>query len=299
MKPQPYGKSWVQGDVIGCLIDLDAATISFSRNGVDLGVAYSRVRTMQPHLAYFPALSLSNAERCQVNFGARPFAYPVEGYQPLHAPPAATVRAQASYYCSCLERLALMTFGAGASNEPDAVAVALVQQGPGIASPPAHAASGTTTAISNSGKQAATPALPAAAAAGQGDGRGSRRRSNASSNTSCFSSACSDLSAATTPHAAGTPSSAACEALFPRALLSDAEVVLLAACAVRPLQLLLRSSSYMVHSTLLPLLQELHRTCEPHRPHLLRSAVQLLELVMDGKVFKQAMRTSLEALAIK
>jgi hypothetical protein len=75
--------------------------------------------------------------------------------------------------------------------------------------------------------------------------------------------------------------------------------VLLAACAARPLQLLLRSSSYLAHSTLLPLLQELYRTSEPHRPHLLRSAVQLLELVMDGRVFNQTLRVILEALAIK
>lgn len=60
VKPQPYGESWVQGDVMGCGIDLDAGSITFWRNGQSLGVAYDRVRTMQPSLAYFPAVSLSH-----------------------------------------------------------------------------------------------------------------------------------------------------------------------------------------------------------------------------------------------
>lgn len=60
VKPQPYGESWVQGDVMGCGIDLDAGSITFWRNGQCLGVAYDRVRTMQPSLAYFPAVSLSH-----------------------------------------------------------------------------------------------------------------------------------------------------------------------------------------------------------------------------------------------
>lgn len=51
----PYGQEWAQGDVIGCAIDLDAATISFSRNGADLGIAFQNIR----RLAYFPAASLS------------------------------------------------------------------------------------------------------------------------------------------------------------------------------------------------------------------------------------------------
>jgi hypothetical protein len=64
VKPQPYGESWVQGDVMGCGIDLDAGSITFWRNGQCLGVAYDRVRTMQPSLAYFPAVSLSHTGGC-------------------------------------------------------------------------------------------------------------------------------------------------------------------------------------------------------------------------------------------
>lgn len=37
----------------------------------------------QPSLAYFPTVSLSFAERCELNFGARPFLFPVAGFAPL------------------------------------------------------------------------------------------------------------------------------------------------------------------------------------------------------------------------
>lgn len=38
-----YGKKAVAGDVIGVQVDLEAGTLSFSHNGVDLGVCYSKV----------------------------------------------------------------------------------------------------------------------------------------------------------------------------------------------------------------------------------------------------------------
>ncbi len=83
VKSQVYGEAWSSGDVIGSVIDLDKGEIAFYRNGVSLGVAFRNVRTKQPSLAYFPTLSLSYAERCDLNFGGRPFAYPVAGYRPL------------------------------------------------------------------------------------------------------------------------------------------------------------------------------------------------------------------------
>jgi len=39
-----YGQPWVSGDVIGCYADLDSGKISFSRNGADMGVAFSNIR---------------------------------------------------------------------------------------------------------------------------------------------------------------------------------------------------------------------------------------------------------------
>lgn len=56
----PYGALWSAGDVIGCAIDLDEGTVSFMRNGCDLGVAFTDVRRLQ---AYFPAVSLSYGAR--------------------------------------------------------------------------------------------------------------------------------------------------------------------------------------------------------------------------------------------
>ncbi|RID48062.1 hypothetical protein BRARA_I04608 [Brassica rapa] len=85
---EPYGQSWVAGDVIGCCIDLDCDEISFYRNGVSLGVAFSGIRKLGPRFGYYPAVSLSQGERCELNFGAYPFKYPVEGYQPLQEAPS-------------------------------------------------------------------------------------------------------------------------------------------------------------------------------------------------------------------
>ncbi|KAJ1451460.1 concanavalin A-like lectin/glucanase domain-containing protein, partial [Pelagophyceae sp. CCMP2097] len=39
-KVQVYGDRYGCGDVIGCRLDLDAGTLSFSKNGIDLGPAF-------------------------------------------------------------------------------------------------------------------------------------------------------------------------------------------------------------------------------------------------------------------
>ncbi|KAF7840013.1 E3 ubiquitin-protein ligase RKP [Senna tora] len=85
---ETYGQSWVVGDVIGCCIDLERDEILFFRNGNSLGVAFRGIRKMGPGYGYYPAISLSQGERCELNFGARPFKYPIEGYLPLQAPPS-------------------------------------------------------------------------------------------------------------------------------------------------------------------------------------------------------------------
>ncbi|CAN1224507.1 E3 ubiquitin-protein ligase RKP [Linum grandiflorum] len=100
---EPYGQSWVVGDVIGCCIDMDLDEILFYRNGVSLGVAFHGIRKMGPAFGYYPAISLSQGERCELNFGARPFKYPIKGFLPLQAPPSANQFA--SQMLSCLSRL--------------------------------------------------------------------------------------------------------------------------------------------------------------------------------------------------
>ncbi|XP_050369732.1 E3 ubiquitin-protein ligase RKP [Argentina anserina] len=98
-----YGQSWVVGDVIGCCIDLDCNEISFYRNGVSLGVAFHGIRKMGVGCGYFPAISLSQAERCELNFGGRPFKFPIEGYHPLQAPPS--IISFTTQLLRCLSRL--------------------------------------------------------------------------------------------------------------------------------------------------------------------------------------------------
>lgn len=98
-----YGEEWMAGDVIGCCIDLDEGTISYSRNGHFLGIAFDNVQ-FGPGLAYFPAASLSYGESCQMNFGAAPLKFPIEGYKPLQDPPLSDV-AKAAELISCLDRL--------------------------------------------------------------------------------------------------------------------------------------------------------------------------------------------------
>src|SRR5690606_13003916 len=38
-----YGEYWNNGDIIGTILDLDAKTISFYRNGHDMGVAFTNI----------------------------------------------------------------------------------------------------------------------------------------------------------------------------------------------------------------------------------------------------------------
>ncbi|XP_020257334.1 E3 ubiquitin-protein ligase RKP isoform X2 [Asparagus officinalis] len=98
-----YGQSWAVGDVIGCCIDLNTNTISFYRNGVSLGVAFSGIRKMGPGVGYYPAISLSEGERCNLNFGSHPFRYPIVDFLPIQDPPCCM--SHISYLLQCLSRL--------------------------------------------------------------------------------------------------------------------------------------------------------------------------------------------------
>ena len=101
---QTYGQPWEAGDVIGCLIDLDASVVSFTRNGVELGPAFEHIGRGSG-VAYFPALSLSMGENSCCNFGRWPMRYPQEGFAPLEAPPPEQERSAARYLVGCFRRL--------------------------------------------------------------------------------------------------------------------------------------------------------------------------------------------------
>uniref|UniRef100_A0A0K8RGX3 Putative dead asp-glu-ala-asp box polypeptide 1 n=1 Tax=Ixodes ricinus TaxID=34613 RepID=A0A0K8RGX3_IXORI len=61
-------------DVIGCYLDLDAGTIKFSKNGVDLGEAFQIPQNLK-RSPFFPAVVLKNAEM-EFNLGGTPFKHP-------------------------------------------------------------------------------------------------------------------------------------------------------------------------------------------------------------------------------
>jgi hypothetical protein len=72
-----YGAVSTQGDVVGLALDLDAGTLTFYKNGVSQGQAFSGISG-----TFVIALSVYNAAG-SINFGQRPFAFPVSGFKAL------------------------------------------------------------------------------------------------------------------------------------------------------------------------------------------------------------------------
>jgi len=84
-----YGETYEEGDIIGCLLDRENQTISFCKNGRDLGVAYKISVDMQrtglkPHISGKGFMAACNFDG--------PFEYEVEGFtaigqiDPTHTP---------------------------------------------------------------------------------------------------------------------------------------------------------------------------------------------------------------------
>uniref|UniRef100_A0A8D8KML3 ATP-dependent RNA helicase n=2 Tax=Culex pipiens TaxID=7175 RepID=A0A8D8KML3_CULPI len=74
-----YGEAFGKCDVIGCCLDLDRREVSFTKNGVSLGVAF-RIDGNIKGGSFFPAVVLKNAEM-SFNFGETDFKHPVpEGF---------------------------------------------------------------------------------------------------------------------------------------------------------------------------------------------------------------------------
>ncbi|KAG5330852.1 DDX1 helicase, partial [Acromyrmex heyeri] len=69
-----YGEAFGMHDVIGCFLDLMKGEIKFTKNGMDLGVAFI-LNAQQKSQTYYPAVVLKNAEMA-FNFGAQPFKHP-------------------------------------------------------------------------------------------------------------------------------------------------------------------------------------------------------------------------------
>jgi len=74
-----YGATYTTNDTIGIALDMTAGTITFYKNGVSQGVAYSGITG---YVA--PAFSMYNSSYWLPNFGQRPFAYAApSGFQVL------------------------------------------------------------------------------------------------------------------------------------------------------------------------------------------------------------------------
>lgn len=72
-----YGESFGLRDIIGCFLDLDGMEIRYSKNGVDLGKAFT-LRNEFRNATFYPAVVLKNAEM-SFNFGATDFKHPPKG----------------------------------------------------------------------------------------------------------------------------------------------------------------------------------------------------------------------------
>lgn len=78
-----YGASYTTNDVIGVAYDADSGSLTFYKNGVSQGVAWSSGLTEVPYFPVFGA-SVSVANIQAINFGQRPFAYtPPSGFKAL------------------------------------------------------------------------------------------------------------------------------------------------------------------------------------------------------------------------
>jgi len=78
-----YGSSYTTNDVIGVALDMDAGTLTYYKNNISQGQAFSGITgTVLPALSDFSA---DPATTWQVNFGQRPFSYtPPSGFVTLN-----------------------------------------------------------------------------------------------------------------------------------------------------------------------------------------------------------------------
>jgi hypothetical protein len=65
-----YGASFTTGDIIGVALNMDAGSITFYKNGVSQGVAFTGLTG-----TYFPLIRMSTSTQADMNFGQRAFAY--------------------------------------------------------------------------------------------------------------------------------------------------------------------------------------------------------------------------------
>lgn len=71
---QPYGPTFTTGDVIGCAYNLVENSCFYTKNGLNLGIAFADL----PHVPLYPTVGLQTpGEEVEANFGTEPFHYDI------------------------------------------------------------------------------------------------------------------------------------------------------------------------------------------------------------------------------
>jgi hypothetical protein len=81
-----YGASWTAGTVIGVAVDMGAATLTFYKNGVSQGVAWTSITTGVSGTLLYPFVRVNaTGDVYTANFGQQPFVYtPPSGFVALN-----------------------------------------------------------------------------------------------------------------------------------------------------------------------------------------------------------------------
>lgn len=96
-----YGASWTAGTVISVAVDMDAATLTFYKNGVSQGVAWTSITTGVSGTLLYPFVRVNaTGDVYTANFGQQGFSYtPPTGFVALNTYnlPASTITNGAAY----------------------------------------------------------------------------------------------------------------------------------------------------------------------------------------------------------
>ncbi|MFS0855121.1 SPRY domain-containing protein [Paenibacillus taichungensis] len=80
-----YGTAMAIGDTIGVALDLDNGTLGFYKNGVSMGVSHTNIKVLGKVYPTIRDGSSSATKTATINFGSKPFSYPVPtGYFPYN-----------------------------------------------------------------------------------------------------------------------------------------------------------------------------------------------------------------------
>lgn len=75
---EPYGPTFTTGDIVGCCLNFGINEVFFTKNGANIGKAFSDICNKGP---LWPVVGLKTlGEHVRVNFGARPFKFDIAHY---------------------------------------------------------------------------------------------------------------------------------------------------------------------------------------------------------------------------